>query len=115
MSSPSTFVPRRTGAKQARPVGALVKYTLAGPPALIVFTVERARGKRFVHVTGSLQQAAVTGRNSLCFTGSFGRRMLAPGSYKLVAQKRGGAGGTVVARFRIAHKGARIKNGCPAA
>ena len=133
--SPRSFVPRRSGAKEAKTAGALVTYTLSGPPAVISFTIEQAvpgvlrggkcgkkpahghggkRCTRFVRLKGSIDQAAVSGRNTMCFTGRLGRRTMAPGDYRLVGRPRGAKGPSASSSFRIARKRAAAKNGCSA-
>ena len=131
--SPHSFVPRRSGAKEAKTAGALVTYTLSGPPAVISFTIEQAvpgvlrggkcgkkpahghggkRCTRFVRLKGSIDQAAVSGRNAMCFTGRLGRRTMTPGDYRLVARPRGSTGPSASSSFRISRKRAAAKKGC---
>jgi|SRR5215218_1404564 len=128
--APSTFAAARRGAStrssRVRGSGAKVTYG-AGDTAAVRFTVQHvragrreragcvaqtrrnrgaARCTRYVAVAGAFTHTARPGANSFYFTGRVGGRVLAPGSYRLLAtpSARGAAGRAVSTRFRISRR-----------
>jgi hypothetical protein len=88
---PNRFRPARRG-------GAKVSYRL-NRAAVVVFTVQRRKGRRFTNVRGSFKQAGRRGADALRFSGRIAGKRLRPGRYRLVAKPRGGAAAR--ARFSV--------------
>lgn len=89
----------RTSKKTGR--GTRIQFTLSRA-APITFVVARARPKRRWRKVGSFTLAALSGANSVAWTGRIGKRALKPGRYRLTAQTGAGAPPAAPrARFRI--------------